>query len=678
MAYTVNAGSIADDLFTNTFAYYKMEESGVPIVDSSNNHNLSTGSVSFQNLTTGIIGNAPFFNSGSAHRAYKSVANTTMPRYPFISFWGREDQNVASGYTVNLHHATAVPAGNTGYDGVVNINGAFITSALNNAPPSNLRDRITTSNDVMSKGWTHFVYFYNGTDNNVCINGTKTGTHTFDEHDSDITYSPTTYISMGVRINTNAPQAGTYFDGQIDEVYIGNIGDIANCSTGFNTHAGFLYAGGNPTAGQQYPFLNDTLPPGLNVAYPEINKHLNASGWNGTIIVDANETITNCSINNGNFDNLGNNGTRNIFNNSLLLNQNYSITVWCQDIFGNIGSTSHWNVYDTIFPIISDFDSPTNGSFIDKNGNVNFILNIEYFDTYLLLANTTIRDGLGNFYYKDFFNDTVGNVTTYEIMDTISLGNFSVGIYTLRSELTDTHTRKEFKEKVNVTKKKIGAKWEEATYKLSKTDIKFTYNSDLTLDTIKTTDRFKQKFSSNKKGKKSIIIEGSDNIRYLHGSPYPCHFIIDNEYWYDCQGLDNPVVKITNDKKTMMIDFDLNTDSVTTESLGGLNEIIYLNFFEVIDTSGNQTASVTVNFDTEGLNNSLLLFFGFVIWAFFIYISVRIDNPFISIAMGIYSIFFGIWIINNIGLPSIIPIIFMLMSVYIAYQLSASANSYSD
>lgn len=88
------------------------------------------------------------------------------------------------------------------------------------------------------------------------------------------------------------------------------------------------------------------------------------------------------------------------------------------------------------------------------------------------------------------------------------------------------------------------------------------------------------------------------------------------------------------------------------------------------------TSDVLITFTK--INNSFLFFFGFVIWGVIFLFAIATRNSFINVGLSVYSIFFGIWVINNIALPTFLPTIFMVLGVYISFlsfKETATVNS---
>jgi len=328
----------------------------------------------------------------------------------------------------------------------------------------------------------------------------------------------------------------------------------------------------------------------VTLKYPTNETHYHLVGaniskvYNGTISATSNKNA-NCTINNTNWNLVATNTTvHGWINNTALADANYSIRLSC--INGAETQTKDfWFIIDTTDPNIDIF-SPLNNS-IQYN---NMTLNVSYSDLYLYRANTTIyRESDNTIVYSNYSGDLSGLNVYYNITQIIDLdnGSFPIGNYRTLFEAVDTHTKKDFKENPKLEKIKLKNSYK-TDLNLEKGKFTIEHPLDMDISTIKEKDRIKFKHTKTKLENTDIYIEG-EKLIYLPQSEYPCHFIVNNNYWYDCVGYKNPKVSKINDTR-YKIEFNMDKPEVITESLGGLNYVNKTTYFYKVNATLNNVS----------------------------------------------------------------------------------------
>lgn len=418
--------------------------------------------------------------------------------------------------------------------------------------------------------------------------------------------------------------------GTVANKFAGLIDEFAIFDTNISAdNVTFLYNSGN---GIQYPYglLPVNFTASLNYPVNETNYHLvgaNASKvFNGSINIEVTGGA-NCSLNNSLFSWVSViNEVNNWVNNSVITDGEYDIFANCSNGVDEVNFSFNF-VIDTTDPNI-DVDNPINNS-VHYN---ELILNVSYSDLYLFRTNTTIsRVDNGQVVYNNYSGDLPDPTTWYNITKTLNLtnGSYDIGKFKLFLEAVDTHTKKDFKEKVTKTKtiiKRKGKNQHKTDLKLKHGNFTIIHDTDLDIDLIKAQDRVKFNHKKTTKEQTSITITG-DKLIYHKNSHYPCHFIVNDKYWYDCVGFQNPrVTKITETEYKITYTHDKN--EVITDSLGGLNEINKTYFFYVVnqttgvinigdqffppDVNFNYTASNTFSVSSLIINNTCIIINGSV------------------------------------------------------------------
>jgi len=443
------------------------------------------------------------------------------------------------------------------------------------------------NNDISSNCYVGYIYPYfidKKTMVTIIFNGNKTGydklslylNSTLQNRTLDVGTCPDILASINETFYIGQDSFGSnFFNGTLDEFGIWNrslsqseINDLYNNGYG------------------DFP-ENDTIPPKINLIYP-INKTY-YNNYNGSIILNISEN-GNCSLNNSDWV-LQFNDNINMFNfyrSGIIPDNNYSISYYCNDISGNWNNNSFWFISDIISPN-SNLINPLNNSLWNNNVSIE----LSYSDSLgLYKTNTTIfnKSNINDVMFNDYSGEMYNK--TYDVTGSVSLDN---GTYRLLREATDGHTKNFFNEDIDTGINKDDKIFNIMTYKLDYGDILFKYPKITEIITIKETDRFTQTFKSSVIGNSYFEIV-ADNIYKPENSNYPCHLIINNNYWYDCMGLLNPKMIKLNDNH-YRIDYEQDKYEVKSKSLGGLNYANWTTYFYV------DTISPIINI-TYPLNNS--------------------------------------------------------------------------
>jgi len=306
----------------------------------------------------------------------------------------------------------------------------------------------------------------------------------------------------------------------------------------------------------------------IDLNYPANTTHYN--DYNGSIIIDT-VNIIDCDINDSNWDYHSNTADLWMWNRTITPDGDYNIRINCSSDGGEI--IKHLNfVVDTVNPVI-DVYSPLNNSQHEYMELV--LINITYNDDNLFRTNTTIYNSTGGIMYNNYSGDLTG--TSYNVTHYL---NLSIGNYTHKDVTTDDHTVSNFNEILNYTIIP-GDKNTATIYHLSNGDIEFKYPNDINLSTVTSTDRWRQLYTYEESTLDEVEIEiEADSIIYRDESGYACHLIINDIYWYDCEGLNVSEMEIDENKVVMK--FFRNEDNDLSESIGGLNIVTEYYNFEMV------------------------------------------------------------------------------------------------
>lgn len=379
------------------------------------------------------------------------------------------------------------------------------------------------------------------------------------------------YVDHGLIIGDDPMAAAGAYDwnGTLDEFFISN-----------KTFSGQEVK--DYCAKTQPPFSSDVTPPNITISQP--GNHTFTNNNSVMIKINISEAGT-CYINDSNWVNLFDNGQNFTWQRNNTPDGNYSIFFNCNDTSDNQQNTSIWFIVDTTYPTII-WDNPSNFSI----HNSNFELIINYSDDWLFKTNTTIFYSNGTKVYNKY-SGILDNVTTYyNFTYNIIVGNgtWDDDEYYVFAEAVDTHTAYMFNAEFNIKQGK-----DYYMYVFPEGNITFKLPSNVALDTIKTYDRWKQKYTYTKilNDLEMEIEFTNDNVHYIKNSPYNCHLVIFDRYWYDCEGINFISAELSKNIFRYRYTPNLLTD--VTDSLGGLNYIASSLNFTIDATTPTASYNVT-------------------------------------------------------------------------------------
>jgi hypothetical protein len=562
-SYAYTDSEISDDLFTYAHNYYKLEETGFDYVSEVYGSLYFTGGVAPTRSSCKI-------NYGQTFDGVNDILNTAFSesmemQNMLICYWLYSPNNATSKPIMELGRYVA-DGDRNGISMSLNSLSKLRAYTYHSGSLQNRWDSAVLSGNTWYHVCASFGVMAGETEAKpkIWINGALSGALLTDlgtPNTISYTAGTTTQLFLG---GTNYYNSLAYGNTIIDELYIGSGFGKWNIS-----HAQFLYDSASPGENQQYPFLYDYSPPVITLNYPVNNSHI---FWNGSLSVNVSDADIgqdhSCIFNISGSSYLVDNTDYPTFTISGLspVNGVYDWNVTCFDwkntthLYGNF-------IHDSVNPALIVY-KPVNKSVINKINisTVNFTIHVR--DLYLWKVNTTIT-GPGGLFFNNYSGEL--NAEWFNLTEIFPTSNMSVGNYTVRIEAADTHTAAEFKEKVIIQDKKLI---------MEKGVIEFKLPSGASMQNEKQKDRIVQKFDFKKaKGDYKYSV-AADNIRYLPDSAYPCHFIINDRYWYDCIGLDSPKVskKAANEYE---ISFSSVSGLVETHSLGGLNMVNFTGWFYI-------------------------------------------------------------------------------------------------
>ena len=560
------------DLFNIAIAYYKMEEDNFNYVDEVKTQNYTFGTQ--PSKEDGILLKGQDFEEENSEWIWNNFTSNLEADSPFISFWVKPESLATTGTIIS---AFTEWNGNLRFgwwvqlktDGKLRI---FYTDG------DSTRDYGDSTTVLVVDNWFHVcTYFeaYDDTDGHLFVNGGNDEYNELQEGTAGaVVYHEDIEFAIGDVFYQEAGVGwvGDYYDGMIDEVYYGNMNSSLNASD----LCDFLYNGGSPSGAQQYPFVFDTTSPNISIIYPTNQSRLN--NFNGTFYINCSDDTgcNDCGINDSSWNDNGLVGDYWNFNKAVVSEGNQSFNLWCNDVHLNNNSINYWFVTDTEYPTII-LNSPYNNTI----HNSNISLDIYYNDSYLWKTNTTITNSSNHVFYNNYSGLLGGATETYNISETFNILSMSQGKHKILMEATDTHTKSFFDEVLNELNSCNTLECVRY-YNLKYANLYISFSNSLEMETIKDFDRFKFKFSKKDKsklGKNKIILSSNEPLIYLEDSPYSCHFIINNKYWFDLEPLDCEVKKIKDNEYSLT--FETDSEEIITESLGGLNEISKTTFFYV-------------------------------------------------------------------------------------------------
>lgn len=560
------------NLYSSTIVYHWANDSAAPLRDAVRNK-LNMTEITTTPVTWGLTGKVGTAIGLNSTDRLKYVNNARLARNQTkwtLAFWLKNYANgtgyiISSNLTNTAQGQTQLWYNNAGNFALLFYHYCSATSA----------NTFFINNFRRFGGWHHYalVFYRNGTDNvEYWIDGqNQTGIYAPNSSTFTCGKSPSYNISrftIGEHLGTGS------LDMRIDE--IGYYDAALNAS-----EIGYLYANGTPTTANTFPFgYSSTAHPVVTIAYPNATRHYNDLTYNGSIILTTDITA-NCTINDTDFYLSRATATMHRWRNATTLTDgNHSIAYACN----NTGWTNStfWFILDRTKPAILQ-NSPANLT----RTRTYFTLNVSFSDTYLYWANTTIKQSNGTMRYNKYSgNLNTTHVTLYNWQKQINITGWPDGNYTILHEARDTHTLQKWDMPLLETKKtystaqvrqaqvkggKVGPSAvlaHSVSYDLAGSTFKIELPEDIEVTAEKALDRFRFKYTGSK-GQKSFTV-AADRLDYLENSPFPCHFIVDGLYWFDCAGLPSAQVNKI-DAKSYIITYEQDRGSITTDSLGGLN-----------------------------------------------------------------------------------------------------------
>lgn len=563
-SFNVSAVCNTTELRQNTTFYYTLQEAVDPFENIVFEQNLTGPNLPAD--VAGIIGQGKDFD-GINDQVNTSLTSTVEIGSPFfVSFWLKDW--VAPGTIDTLIATGAAGAVSRGWNIKKSDDGANDTIFFNVWDAAGALDQWQTGD--LGDGWIHVVCTHD--QNNVAwcyLNGTRDGFTT------SAAAGQAGYTAGNHRLwlgNRHTGIAGQWGEGLIDEVIYGDYNITADCIQ-------YLYNAGAPGADQQYPygpptsFLFSLLYP-LNETHYTYMDSNTSKNYNGSIVLSTTEN-GNCTINDSRWITQETNLSTHHFINATPMTSitegNYSLEVNCTRSDGVTNATTFWFYIDPVDAVIN-ITSPVNNTFQTSN----FWFNATAFDMFLYRVNATLFNSAGEPIYRNYSGNLGSSTTWYNFshLVNISNGSYPYGNYSIFIEATDTHTAKAFKEKPNSTTflSSEDGVFSFTSYRMERGGFTLYYPKEMQLSTIEGFDRWHFEHSADEPlGDTRIYVE-ADSIDYLEGSSYPCHMIINNYYWYDCDGFKKPKVKQIAEN-LYEISFKMDDKKVKTKSLGGLNII---------------------------------------------------------------------------------------------------------
>jgi hypothetical protein len=344
-------------------------------------------------------------------------------------------------------------------------------------------------------------------------------------------------------------------------------------------------------------------------------------------VYDSDHALTSCSLY---IDTVLNETNASVMNDTI----SYFYPVWaegfhswyvqCND--GETVATSETRYYD--MDSTEPFTQTSSPSSFNTSVFTGYAMNImgNVTDNNLYRVNRTIRYPNGTVFYNNYSGDLPVNTTLYSWDNDFNTTALPNGIYEMYIESADSHTANIMPDALNI-EKNLPLKKLSYTLNYGAVSIALTGGngssalSDFT--TFKNPDRYRWRWDFNKNLQKGDTLEFTINadqsLKYLAGSKYQGHFIINDKYWLDFESTD---VKVNSVVQMGVTTFQVNTEviknnanKITFDSLGGLNEADLLLEFEInncepdwscngftaCNTTDEQTCNSVVDQNTCGL-----------------------------------------------------------------------------
>lgn len=577
----VSAGCDTDYLNNNIYAYYKLEENALTYDDEILGHNFTAGDT--PDRVAGYVNFGQDFNEGNSDNIYTPVSSDWESLTEVtVAGWIKPDTIAAgdSHYMIDLFDYVA--PNRYGFLVEVLKNNGSLNFQVNNGNAN--YEEWRTKNAAEVGKWSHFAFtFDSGTgDSTGYFNGTQNGAITTNNV-AALSYKANDHFLQLSDLEYAGAWRDDGIDGTLDEIEIFNVSLNATCISHIMENT--------------YPYsTTDTTPPTFPYIYPDPYNHTTTIAF---LSFNTSEETKRCHVNISQYVLFINLTPQWVYSyNGTPADGNYSYNISCVDLADNNGSTAFWVYKDTVLPTVTIGSPEPNVTY-----TTDIWINLSYFDTQLYKANTTMIAPNGSIIYTNYSGQMPIGDTWYNISHTFTMTGRDNGVYTMILNASDRHTSAHFNEILDYdTQTKNGNT--KYTYHTSKGDIEFTYPSEVTMYTIQTTDRWLQAYNYTEELDEIEIEIEADEITYIPDSKYPCHLIIYDKYWYDCEGLNWSTIEYTDNH--LKIKYYPKQNGDITESLGGLNFLNYkYNFtYSAISATCKTCLNTSLDCSINWLTNS--------------------------------------------------------------------------
>lgn len=354
--------------------------------------------------------------------------------------------------------------------------------------------------------------------------------------------------------------------------------------------------------------------PDVTITYPIDNSSVGAS-FNYSITMST-DIGANCSLN-GSWFTIYTGNFSHTFINQTIIDNNMTYNWAClNDYTGNWSNGTFWLLIDTTYPIYS-IVNPLNESVY----NWTFWIDVNVSDIRLYAVNYTIRNTSDDkiVWYQNYSEITNGStwINVKEWFPNFTIPQTETHNFSFDIEASDSHTRMQWNEKVDIIKDYSDPEYNEMIFDLEWSDITLEYPKNLTIETQRVTDRIKLKLLSNETGLMTFNIQ-SKKVVYLDKSYYQCHLVIIDRYWFDCEGLDLVEIKKHHKQDNKYVITYRHTEyEHVTDSIGGLNIINASGWFLMFGNQGKFQYTIT-NVTNGTINNlsdaSTAFRYGYISW----------------------------------------------------------------
>jgi len=401
-----------EDLYTDLYSYYKLDESSGDAIDSYNSKN-GTVVGATQNVSGKINTAYDFDGTGDyVYRTSSGLPSGASTRT--VSAWINYDATTSDDYYFTYGDYSTGAFFGLGIGGGGDADGLMFMGY-----GADWNSIATLNTDT----WYNIVFTYNGTDIEVFINNVSQGTNTI-----SLNTVNSKLFSIGARTGDPGNTTGQFFDGTIDEIGIWSrvltsdeISDLYNSGDGL-------------------PYGITGTPPSVVLVSPVDNANLTSANVEFQTTVTDDLNVDNVSLY---IDGVLNQTNSSGFNGSYVFNavvaegeHNWSILAYNNQSLSNQSETRTFNY--TQPPISIDLLSPTDASTSEIP-----LVNVSckaYDDNGVTQLNLTIN-GVVN---KTITNTTVAENLTLEQVTNFSEGNYTWGCSALNAITSSTSNNRTF------------------------------------------------------------------------------------------------------------------------------------------------------------------------------------------------------------------------------------------